>query len=385
MAHVGKLQALLAIASFTVIGGCAPKPIEPVTIAPAAATPKPVYIDLSAYWKLHPAADRLAALEKDLAHAKNVRPTTLPAAESPEPPSATTLPIPEKPLQPVIEGQVDVARADKAIDDDALLRKLAEPDIGGQAYERRMVELRRKYLKLVRKPDDPDPAPLLEEADRASAEIAVLERQRRELVRKLNQPLAYPRPEILKAREELTAVDLRLADMRRKNLERLESALEVKPAPTQRIPVQERREAFELRERTRAEQEARQSREAEALKQQVRGIGVPPAQQPEMQDPPPPSDEAEEQARAKIAAGIPKSWRPQSSVPAQPGRLSTTRLQDLVRQRDELRKAIREDLEAVAIAAAKERGERAVFAKGAAPDRTAALRPRVRQYLIDGM
>jgi hypothetical protein len=383
VARIGKTHALIVLASTIAAAGCAPKSTEPVTIAPAPAALKTVYVDISAYWKLHPAADRLAALERDLAQAQSNHPRILPAAVSPEPPPPTTLPVPEKPIQPVVSGEVDVARADKAIDEDALLRKLAEPDIGGQAYERRMVELRRKYLKLERKPSDPDPAPLLEEADRASAEIAALERQRRDLARKLSQPLLSTREELIKARQDLAALVPKLADLRRKNLERLEAALEVKPAPTQRIPVQERREAFELRERTRAEQEARQRGEAAALKQKVRETTVPPAQG--TQEPPPPSDEAEELARARIAAGIPQSWRSKMAALTPPGRLSTARLLDLVRQREELRKAIQEDLQAVAVAAAKERGERVVFAKGTAPDGTAALRGRVRQYLIDGM
>lgn len=381
MARFGGLQAVTLTAVVAALGGCAPKTAEPVTIAPAP--PKAVYVDIGAYWKLHPAADRLAALERDLSQAQKLRPVELPPVLSPEAPSPTLLAVPDKPVHPVVAGEVDVARADKAIDEDALLRKLAEPDIGGQAYERRMVELRRRYLKLERQPEDPDPAPLLAEADRAAAELAVLGRQRRELIRKLNQPLAYPRAEIVKARQDLTALDIKLAELRRKNLERLESALEVKPAPTQRIPVQERREAFELRERTRAEQEARQNREVDSLKQKVRGITIPPAQ--DMQEPDPPSDEAEQEARAKVAAAIPQSWSAKRQSSPRPGRLSEARLQDLVRQRAELRQAISEDLQAIAIAAAKERGERAVFAKGTAPNGTASLRDRVRQYLIDGM
>jgi hypothetical protein len=300
-------------------------------------------------------------------------------------PSPAALSEPPPPVEPPAPAAPDLEAARREVREEFAIRRLAQPDRAQEDYERELAALRRRARQIRRETMPDRSAEDLERALRHAEEYARLRDRLFELreIPGVDYRLFYPPEQLRRRRELYRQTELEIEALRRQKLEHLRRAVR-RPIPRRRpsaaaIPPERAAELAALEERRKefqARAEAELSRmETEAL-ERVSSVRPPAPPDPE----PPPALEGEEGGAGRVRLAE-ASARAAAAPAGARGPALRAAIDELRRRREQLHRAILEDVKAAAAAAGRERSIALTFKPGAAPDRTADLTPDVRRIL----
>lgn len=378
---LGRQMPVRASALFVSLGlltGCQPKPPVPgAETVPKAPDLRVVgYVQVDRYVPLHPAAEHLQALDRQIARLKG-RPEP-PGLEELEAPAAAALPVPAHPEEPASPSRApDLERARAAIQEEFAIRAEAEPDQADRRYRVELARLRRRYLEArLDLPEVAQPTDDLTEARARAAEMVKLEHRIRNLEERPERRVLYTNEELRKRRNERDEARQKLEVLRLAELERLRKALELprrQPMRRVEIPAGELARADRERSEARSQERMRLIREErEALDRLQDRVLPPPPAEPEAVPPEP---------AVAPSLALAEAAERGTSVQAAPFPGNAAALKALFQQRTSLHEAILRDLRVAANNAARTSGIALKSARAGVPNRTAELLPSVRRIL----
>ncbi|MCC2670166.1 MAG: hypothetical protein K0Q72_2637 [Armatimonadetes bacterium] len=375
------LAALLLVLG----SGCGRKAAPPAASVPAVAAPTPGYLDVERLLRVHPDLSKLRELERRMTQTTRAhRPLGSHTLRAPEPVALAT-PAPAETL-PAAPAGVDKAGAIAAIREDFAIRRAARPEREEEAYRRALGRLRRRFLEFRREPLPVDADKDLALAVKNARRFSELQEQLRSLRERPEDRFFYTPAQLRRRRELFHLTEQEVEALRLEEVARLENALEARgplrnaEGTEREIPAAEIEKAERERDQLRREALEELARLERQEIARVNELVLPaPAIEGVRPDPSLTADGDIESERTRFEARVRESAQP-PTVPNAPDPVPGT-VAALRQERDELRLRMTEEVRAAAAAAARARGIRSIFKRGAAPDRTRDIEPAVARLL----